>query len=134
MFADAGIVLTEEQVYRLGMYSEMLVQWNEKINLTAITDDEGIAVKHFIDCISQPLKFLSYKKVMNFIDKFKFNYDNEEKDKFNLEKEYKEIIEKEKVFEEYVNYGGIFSVLSIVGSKVLDNEIYEKIIVILTKK
>ena len=45
MFADAGIVLTEEQVYRLGMYSEMLVQWNEKINLTAITDDEGIAVK-----------------------------------------------------------------------------------------
>ena len=64
---------------------------------------------------------------MNFIDKFKFNYDNEEKDKFNLEKEYKEIIEKEKVFEEYVNYGGIFSVLSIVGSKVLDNEIYEKI-------
>ena len=88
---------------------------------------ENFDKKNFIDCISQPLKFLSYKKVMNFIDKFKFNYDNEEKDKFNLEKEYKEIIEKEKVFEEYVNYGGIFSVLSIVGSKVLDNEIYEKI-------
>ena len=51
MFAEAGIELTEEQVYRLGMYSEMLITWNEKINLTAITDAEGISVKHFFDSI-----------------------------------------------------------------------------------
>ena len=51
MFAEAGIEITDEQIYRLGMYSEMLVQWNEKINLTAITDAEGISVKHFFDSI-----------------------------------------------------------------------------------
>ena len=51
MFADAGIEITDEQMYRLGMYSEMLVQWNERINLTAITDPEGISVKHFFDSI-----------------------------------------------------------------------------------
>ena len=33
MFADAGIEITDEQMYKLGMYSEMLVQWNEKIKL-----------------------------------------------------------------------------------------------------
>ena len=51
MFADAGISITDEQYYKLGMYSELLVQWNEKINLTAITDAEGITIKHFYDSI-----------------------------------------------------------------------------------
>ncbi len=36
---------------RLERYAELLVEWNEKINLTAITDPEGIAVKHFLDCL-----------------------------------------------------------------------------------
>lgn len=35
----------------LQKYAEMLVEWNEKINLTAIVDPEGIAVKHFLDCL-----------------------------------------------------------------------------------
>ena len=29
-----------------------LVEWNEKINLTAITDDEGIVTKHFLDSLT----------------------------------------------------------------------------------
>lgn len=32
-------------------YSKMLVEWNEKINLTAITDDDGISTKHFLDSV-----------------------------------------------------------------------------------
>lgn len=36
---------------RLEKYAEILVEWNEKINLTAITDPEGIAAKHFLDCL-----------------------------------------------------------------------------------
>lgn len=32
-------------------YKELLLEWNEKFNLTAITDDEGIQIKHFIDSI-----------------------------------------------------------------------------------
>ena len=34
---------------KLCVYADMLCDWNEKINLTAITDPEGIAVKHFLD-------------------------------------------------------------------------------------
>ena len=33
-------------------YKELLVEWNEKFNLTAITDDEDIAVKHLIDSLT----------------------------------------------------------------------------------
>lgn len=36
---------------RLQRYAELLVEWNEKINLTAITEPEDIAVKHFLDCL-----------------------------------------------------------------------------------
>ena len=47
--ADA---LSEEQYAKLERYAELLVEWNEKMNLTAITDPEGIAVKHFLDCLA----------------------------------------------------------------------------------
>ncbi len=67
MFAEAGIELTEEQMYRLGMYSEMLVQWNEKINLTAITDPEGISIKHFFDSI-YPFSLVEIPKGSTLID------------------------------------------------------------------
>jgi len=67
MFADAGIEITDEQMYKLGMYSEMLVQWNEKINLTAITDPEGISVKHFFDSI-YPFSLVEIPKASTLID------------------------------------------------------------------
>lgn len=67
MFADAGIEITDEQMYRLGMYSEMLVQWNERINLTAITDPEGISVKHFFDSI-YPFSLVDLPKGSTLID------------------------------------------------------------------
>lgn len=44
--------LSEEQYAQLERYAELLVEWNEKMNLTAITDYEGIAVKHFLDCLA----------------------------------------------------------------------------------
>ncbi len=47
-----GIELSEEQVNRLIEYARLLKEWNEKINLTAITDDEGIATKHFLDSLT----------------------------------------------------------------------------------
>ena len=43
--------LDEVAVKRLERYAELLVEWNEKINLTAIVDPMGIAVKHFLDCL-----------------------------------------------------------------------------------
>ena len=38
-------------VEKLARYAELLVEWNGKMNLTAITDPAGIAVKHFADSL-----------------------------------------------------------------------------------
>lgn len=35
-----------------GKYYQILIEWNEKINLTAITEETEVATKHFLDCIS----------------------------------------------------------------------------------
>ncbi len=43
--------LDDVALKRLEKYAKLLVEWNEKINLTAILDPEGIAVKHFLDCL-----------------------------------------------------------------------------------
>lgn len=47
-----NIPLDESQIKQLIEYARLLVEWNEKMNLTAITDDEGIAVKHFLDSLT----------------------------------------------------------------------------------
>lgn len=46
------IELSDNQVEQFIRYKELLVEWNQKMNLTAITDDEGVIKKHFIDSIS----------------------------------------------------------------------------------
>lgn len=48
---NSGIYLNDNQLEALSLYKEMLVEWNEKINLTAITDDEEIIEKHIIDSL-----------------------------------------------------------------------------------
>ncbi len=47
-----GIGISDGQLEQLEKYGRLLQEWNEKINLTAITDDEGIAVKHFLDSLT----------------------------------------------------------------------------------
>ena len=79
--------------------------------------------KNLNNGISEPLKFLSYKEVMNLVDKFKYDYrEKDDFDKFNIHNEFRDIIDKENVYEEYINYGGFFTVISIIGSKVIQNE------------
>ncbi|CAM5214947.1 Ribosomal RNA small subunit methyltransferase G OS=Ureibacillus acetophenoni OX=614649 GN=rsmG PE=3 SV=1 [Ureibacillus acetophenoni] len=39
---EKGIQLTDEQINQFKQYFELLVEWNEKMNLTAITDLEGV--------------------------------------------------------------------------------------------
>lgn len=51
IFAKENLTLSDIQIEKFKTYAEMLVEWNEKINLTAITDDEGIAEKHFLDSV-----------------------------------------------------------------------------------
>lgn len=45
------IELTETQLDQLDKYAEILVDYNEKVNLTAITDPQGIEEKHFLDSL-----------------------------------------------------------------------------------
>ena len=49
---ELGISINENQISQLNTYAKLLKEWNEKINLTAITDDEGIAIKHFLDSMT----------------------------------------------------------------------------------
>ncbi|MBU5611820.1 16S rRNA (guanine(527)-N(7))-methyltransferase RsmG [Geomonas azotofigens] len=49
---ELGLDLTPAQLHALDLFAEELKKWNRKINLTAITDDEGIAVKHLVDSLS----------------------------------------------------------------------------------
>lgn len=47
-----GLEVSDEAFLRLDKYAEMLVETNKSFNLTAITDTEGVTVKHFADCLS----------------------------------------------------------------------------------
>ena len=45
-----GISYDETVIARLEKYADMLALWNEKINLTAITDVDKIILNHYADC------------------------------------------------------------------------------------
>ena len=49
---EYGLSLTDKQVEQCARYGALLLSWNEKMNLTAITAPEEVAVKHFIDAAS----------------------------------------------------------------------------------
>ena len=55
---DYKTTLTENQYEQFQKYFELLAEWNEKMNLTAITDESGVALKHFADSLS----------LLNFVD------------------------------------------------------------------
>lgn len=48
---EQGVDLDEIALERFDKYAELLVYWNERINLTAITDPKEIITKHFVDCL-----------------------------------------------------------------------------------
>lgn len=50
--AAQGVVLSEQQLQQFRTYYELLVEWNERVNLTAITDQQEVYLKHFYDSIS----------------------------------------------------------------------------------
>lgn len=47
----AGIELTDKMLQQFDEYFHLLVEWNEKINLTAITEQNDVYLKHFADSI-----------------------------------------------------------------------------------
>ncbi|MBN1623307.1 MAG: 16S rRNA (guanine(527)-N(7))-methyltransferase RsmG [Clostridia bacterium] len=48
-FAQAGIPINSEIIEKFEAYKRMLLEWNEKFNLTSITDQDDIDILHFLD-------------------------------------------------------------------------------------
>lgn len=49
IFANHGITITEEQEQKLNQYYDLLIDWNNKINLTSIVEYEEVIWKQFLD-------------------------------------------------------------------------------------
>lgn len=61
---ELNILLTENQLCQFINYYELLVEWNQVMNLTAITDFDEVLKKHFIDSLSL-IKAYSVNSKMN---------------------------------------------------------------------
>ena len=66
--ADLGYPLTDRQKEQYERYFELLVEWNEKINLTAITDKDEVYLKHFYDSIAPILQGLIENQPIRLLD------------------------------------------------------------------
>lgn len=66
-FSDFSFNLDEVAVDRLCKYYELLIEWNEKMNLTALTSPEDVALKHFADSLFL-LRYADIKKEARVID------------------------------------------------------------------
>ena len=62
-----GIEVTDEEISKLEKYADLLKEWNEKINLTAITEKEQVFLKHFYDSLTL-VKIINLDKVGNLCD------------------------------------------------------------------
>jgi len=50
--ANYGIELEPSRVEQFALYQNLLREWNQKINLTAIDDPDGIQIRHFLDSLT----------------------------------------------------------------------------------
>ncbi|MBB3110913.1 16S rRNA (guanine527-N7)-methyltransferase [Paenibacillus phyllosphaerae] len=67
LMAEKGVELNEEQLRQFGLYFRLLVEWNEKMNLTGITEREAVYEKHFFDSVSLAF-FVNMGKVQSIAD------------------------------------------------------------------
>lgn len=65
MLEEKGITLSPLQIKQFRTYFELLIEWNQKINLTSIVDRDQVYLKHFYDSITPSFfnDFLSIKSV-----------------------------------------------------------------------
>ena len=50
-----GLTLSPEQLEQFRIYYQELIDWNKRVNLTRITDYEGVQIKHFLDSLTVAL-------------------------------------------------------------------------------
>lgn len=65
--AKLGIVLTEDQEQKLEHFYNLLLEWNQKINLTRIIEKEDVYLKHFYDSLTI-VKVIDLNKVETLCD------------------------------------------------------------------
>ena len=68
LLADQNLPLSDQQKKQFERYFELLIEWNEKINLTAITDKEEVYLKHFYDSIAPILQGLIPNETIKLLD------------------------------------------------------------------
>ena len=68
LLAKQNINLTDQQKTQFERYFELLVEWNQKINLTAITEKEEVYLKHFYDSIAPILQGLIANQPIKLLD------------------------------------------------------------------
>ena len=66
-FNEINIELNDTQIEQFEKYYELLIEWNNVMNLTAITEKEDVVIKHFVDSVSICLfnDFNFNEKVLN---------------------------------------------------------------------
>jgi len=62
---ENNIVLSENEINLFYLYMNNLIEWNSKINLTAIKDEKEIVIKHFIDSILVKNELKNVRKVLD---------------------------------------------------------------------
>lgn len=65
--AEYGITVSPEQAEQFQTYLELLTEWNEKMNLTAIREPKEVAEKHFLDSLLL-LKYVDFPRGAGLID------------------------------------------------------------------
>lgn len=65
--AEKGITLSPRQLEQFELYYDMLVEWNEKINLTSITEKKEVYLKHFYDSITAAF-YVDFNQVNTICD------------------------------------------------------------------
>ena len=60
-----NVDINDAQIAKFYNYMNLLVEWNEKINLTAITEQNEIILKHFIDCLTIQKYMENDKKIVD---------------------------------------------------------------------
>lgn len=67
LLKDKGLECSEDKLVKFDKYYQILILWNEKMNLTGITDREQVYLKHFYDSVSLAF-FIPVSSVVNLAD------------------------------------------------------------------
>ena len=65
---EAGFALMEQQKQQFADYFQLLVSWNEKMNLTTLTDESDVYLKHFYDSLTPILYGLIKNEKLQLLD------------------------------------------------------------------